>query len=973
MELMFDVDDYDGRSSTDDITTSVPVLPPNLLLKCLQYLPVSSLPAVAQACRRLKVIVYSDELWESKLQAMGFGFRGKKKSNYDDDDDDGGGGASLLDGPIDSLPRFPVHGANISEMTRKRISANTSEAIGAVNGRMSLSNLSEEGFRSSAEDDPANASSSTSAKPRFQIPGLPGDPYSMIQGRKANQGAREQFRAIYKELWPYYVDFRQANKDSKVIQEFGSSVLDVARMLARLLAFSKAPLAADSDQINENLQGTCEYFENRCLHLFEVAYDLRDISEMAKFAGVLLDLNGAQACIQIFIQKNGIFFDNNYEAGENLKQYEMWLSQPVVVRENMAYPEFTPMRLFMEFTEMELQKQGIIISDVFPEEADVLYNFTERVFEDVISEYCSQLFELCSMRDKLLYLKSVPTAYRYLEHLENTVIDMKPINVPRYRIEKLLARVFAPWLERYLKQELDWVQKSCKDQIDKYERQRESRNTEPKRMNPRNREVFKRNFLKGFRNVITLPYKISSSIVAGVTAVSTSASPSPAPSVTTPTAAAVAPTTSNTSVSETSAAPAPAVGATTTPTKNKRFSMRSITSLSGSSSSSSTTSATTVTATSSAPVTPTTISNPAFVPDRKSISLASDADSVRSAPGGVEQQQVVTAQELQEEMNSLLSVELALHLIHLDKDALQRLAAFAGLGGVLGGRVQKTIELVFIALLRSMGNQHIKPGFATAIQQLGRYKPSTTHGGGVTPLMDFFELVHVADLILQMVQVFYAEEMCKHIDKMDFLNEANKEKKSFERMIDDGVAAGLDKSIEVMIDQVAYILATMQLPTDFNPEEGTDIELQPTNACREAVTCLTTHTKMLIGCTDKHTLDVFFQELGLRLFNCLTKHLRSNVVSSQGGFVLICDLNHYYNFIVGLKQPTLNPNFLALKELGNLFIIQSPSDLKQLIHDMERFGGILRVEDVFEFAEMRSDWKSIQRIVERDRLECSIM
>jgi recyclin-1 len=248
MELMFDVDDFDGRSSTDIITTSVPVLPPNLLLKCLQYLPVSSLPAVAQACRRLKVIVYSDELWESKLQAMGFGFRDKKKSKNNADDDDDGRGASLLDGPIDSLPRFPVHGANISEMTRKRISANTSEAIGAVNGRLSLSNLSEEGYRSSTDDDSVNTSS-VSSKPRFQIPGLPGDPYSMIQGRKANQGAREQFKAIYNELWPYYVDFRQANKDSKVIQEFGSSVLDVARMLARLLAFSKAPLATDSDQV----------------------------------------------------------------------------------------------------------------------------------------------------------------------------------------------------------------------------------------------------------------------------------------------------------------------------------------------------------------------------------------------------------------------------------------------------------------------------------------------------------------------------------------------------------------------------------------------------------------------------------------------------------------------------------------------------------------------------------------------------
>ncbi|KAF9347657.1 F-box protein: endocytic membrane traffic, recycling ReCYcling 1 [Mortierella sp. AD094] len=964
MELVFDVDDFEGRSSTDLITTSIPVLPPDLLLRCIQYLPISSLPAVARACRRLKVIVYSDELWESKLLAMGFGYGAGKKINLDN-------AGSLLDGPNASLPRFPVHGSNISEVTRKRISANTTEAIKAnnssVNGtRNSISNISEEGRRSSEDSELSGI-----IKPRIQIPGLPGDPYSMIQGRKASQGAREQFKHIYNELWPYYVDFRQANTESKVIQEYGKSVLDVARVLARLLAFSEAYLAEDSEQINENLCGTCEYFENRCLHLFEVAYDTRDVSEMAKFAGVLLDLNGAQACIQIYIQKNGIFFDNNYEPSENLKQYEIWLSQPIVVRENTSFPEFTPMRLFMEFTEMEFKKQSIIINDVFPEEADVLFSFTERVFEDVISEYCSQLFDLCSMRDKLLYLKSVPTAYRYLEHLENLLIKMEPIHVPSYRLEKLLARVFAPWLEKYLKVELDWVQKSCKDYIDKYERQREHNSKDSSRMNPRNREVFKRNFLKGFRNVLTLPYKISSSIVAGVT------SSSSTPNTSTATLPPSSPS-STTSISSSATGTTTTTPSTAPSKSSNRFSIRSITSLTGSSNSNSTVAGTATPPTSVSTTTDTqNTSSPSFVPDRKSISLASDADSVRSVADSVateqQQYQVVTVQEIQEEMNSLLSVELALHLIHLDKDALYRLSAFAGLGGVLGGLVEKTIESVFIALLKSLGLQHIKPGFEAAIQQLGRYKPTTTHGGGVTPLLDFFELVHVADLILQMVQVYYAEEMCKHIDKMDFLNDANKEKKVFERLIDDGVAAGLDKSIEVLIGQVEYILSTMQLPTDYNPDENTDIELQPTHACREAVTCLTTHTKMLNGCTDKHTLDVFLQELGLRLFNCLTKHLRSNIVSSQGGFVLICDLNHYYNFVAGLKQPSLTPNFLALKELGNLFIIQSPSDLKQLIHDMERFGGILRIEDVFEFAEMRSDWKSIQRIVERDRLECVIM
>ncbi|KAG0222245.1 F-box protein: endocytic membrane traffic, recycling ReCYcling 1 [Actinomortierella wolfii] len=926
MEVMFDVEDLESRASSDLITTSIPSLPPDILLKCLQYLPVSSIPSVALACRRLKVIAYSDALWDQRLDAMRSAF--KRKGGLQT----ATGNGSLLDEPSDVLPHIPVQSVHMSDVARKRASAIAQEAIGIANGGASTSQSrvrppsvgpDADGFISVNLAEPPVVSLPPSPPPakRIHIPGLPGDPYAMIrENRDISQRAMERFKLIHQELMPYYVDFRNGNKDSKVIQEFGKEVIDVARMLAKLVAFSKANITEDAEQISENLQGTCEYFENRCLHLFEVAYDMRDVAEMAKFAGVLLDLNGAVACIQIFIQKNAIFFDNAYDPSENIKQWEIWQAQPLVVRENTAYPEFTPLRLFMQYIEMEVQKQAILINDVFPEEADVLYSFVERVFEDVIAEYCSQLFDECSMQDKLLYLKSVPTAYRHLERLVNMLVTMEPIHIPRYRIDKLFDRVFAPWLEKYLKNELDWVQKSCKDQIDKYERQRTGKKAESKRMNPRNREVFKRNFLKGFRNVITLPYKISSSIVAGVTSATSSSSNTVAqpPHPTPPTTA-------------------------TSPVKNKRFSLLS---LNGSSS-------THTQAISSAPDTPISSSSSAtFTPETSNTvpgSAASDTDSIKSAPGAAVDPAVAIAQEVQEEeeMNSFLSVELALTLIHLDKDALQRLGAFAALGGVLGGRV--------------------------ATEQLGRYKPSTQFSGGMTPLMDFFELVHVADLILQMVQVYYAEEMCRYIDKMDFLNDANKEKKAFERLIDDGVAAGLDKCIEVLIQQVAHILETTQLPTDYNPECGTDIELQPTQACKDAVQCLTTHTKLLVGCADKQTLDVFFQEVGVRLFNVLTKHLKSNIVSSQGGFVLICDLNHYYNFAVTLKQPTITPHFLALKELGNVFIIQSPTDLKQLIHDMERFGGILRVEDVFEYAEMRADWKHIQRIVERDRLECIVM
>jgi recyclin-1 len=54
----------------------------------------------------------------------------------------------------------------------------------------------------------------------------------------------------------------------------------------------------------------------------------------------------------------------------------------------------------------------------------------------------------------------------------------------------------------------------------------------------------------------------------------------------------------------------------------------------------------------------------------------------------------------------------------------------------------------------------------------------------------------------------------KIVDKHDFLNEVNKEKKSFERLLDDCVARGMDQGIQVietftwllMIEEVVVFL-----------------------------------------------------------------------------------------------------------------------------------------------------------------------
>jgi recyclin-1 len=92
----------------------------------------------------------------------------------------------------------------------------------------------------------------------------------------------------------------------------------------------------------------------------------------------------------------------------------------------------------------------------------------------------------------------------------------------------------------------------------------------------------------------------------------------------------------------------------------------------------------------------------------------------------------------------------------------------------------------------------------------------------VAPLMQFFELAHIGDMIQSMVQVYFDKELASicsslhlrqltgvivsqapHIDKTDFLNAVVREKKRFENTLDDAVAAGLNAGTEVLMNQVS--------------------------------------------------------------------------------------------------------------------------------------------------------------------------
>jgi recyclin-1 len=346
-----------------------------------------------------------------------------------------------------------------------------------------------------------------------------------------------------------------------------------------------------------------------------------------------------------------------------------------------------------------------------------------------------------------------------------------------------------------------------------------------------------------------------------------------------------------------------------------------------------------------------------------------------------------------ENIRSLFSIEVALNLVHAAKSSLERGAQFISLGGEAGDSARRQCSAIFVLLLHSVGDRHVKAGFDKAIDHLSHYNPregstdnadSTASPVQVAALVTFLELVNVGDLIQQMLDVFYESELVRLriSNRDDFLDVNVKEKKKFEAMLDERVAAGLSKGIDVLIDEVEYVCATTQQATDFYPELNVtstngskstpvvmDFSGKPTATASRVIALVSHHTSMLTGATEKTLLDVFTTEVGLRLFGALTKHIKRQRISTSGALPLLSDLSAYASFVAGFKNNDLTSYFVALREVAQIYLIGGESErdvneMATIISDSERYRGVFTVEEVVEFAERRSDWLTVKGRVE---------
>lgn len=167
--------------------------------------------------------------------------------------------------------------------------------------------------------------------------------------------------------------------------------------------------------------------------------------------------------------------------------------------------------------------------------------------------------------------------------------------------------------------------------------------------------------------------------------------------------------------------------------------------------------------------------------------------------------------------------------------------------------------------------------------------------------------------------------------------------------------------------QIEHLLHIHSGAREYYPIEGQEMDLGPTNGCKEVIRCLEIHCRLVKGSAAREVLEVFYIEVGTRLhgyastyhschptdfhwYSLIQKHLKRQIISLQGGFQVIADLNAYHSFILSLKiggsqnGQQLTQDFASFKMLGHVFIVEDAKDLATIVRDTARYGGRFRPE-----------------------------
>lgn len=225
----------------------------------------------------------------------------------------------------------------------------------------------------------------------------------------------------------------------------------------------------------------------------------------------------------------------------------------------------------------------------------------------------------------------------------------------------------------------------------------------------------------------------------------------------------------------------------------------------------------------------------------------------------------------------------------------------------------------------------------------------------VRDVQDFFELIQSVNTNAVLIENHFSDIKPHLESNREEYDACVKAKAKLLHLLEEKIAAGLDKVLTAQIAHIKRLLKRNQSSSDFYPSKG-NMSFQATQACVQVCKYVKDQHNLVSRCLDGGNVEIFLHEFGFRMLQLILKHIKKWTIETQFGvLVLISDLTAYQEAISSFGIERLNMEYDVLKSIGKLYMV-APEQFKELIADTQlRTMDPKEVEDLIR---RRSDFTS---------------
>ncbi|KAK0511219.1 hypothetical protein JMJ35_006771 [Cladonia borealis] len=308
------------------------------------------------------------------------------------------------------------------------------------------------------------------------------------------------------------------------------------------------------------------------------------------------------------------------------------------------------------------------------------------------------------------------------------------------------------------------------------------------------------------------------------------------------------------------------------------------------------------------------------------------------------------------ERDGVLSVDNAKRMMKWLAEAVGRGLELSG-----GNETAKDVSALLNLLLSNMGEIYVETALDSALdiaasQETAKNDPDLSYLIG---LRSAISILHLMNTCIRTVLIPLAT--ANVTIRRDMEKTANL---AMDRM-EEKVNNIMQRSIDVAITWISKLLAR-QNKSDFRPRDdalsggGAWLEQLQTPTCLSIFNFLTRfHNLALTALSPSPNLTSLLTELAINFRALLLDHFKKFPVNAAGGIMVTKDISKYIELLRSWElDPSFEPSFEVLTEIGNLFVI-GPEALKERLRGKGGVGGAWDKGDMRPYVLRREDAGSV--------------